>query len=91
MTHAESYQRRKAWFQEYGKKNRERMREYQAAWRAANRAKYNEYRRVWNAKKNGTKPAPARPQPAARPAVEVPREGTLRERFRAYRQSLASK
>lgn len=80
---------RKAYFREYSKANRAHRREYQRAWRAANREHWNAYQRTWSAKRNGTQPGKARPI-VERPKPLVPRDGTLSERFLAYRKALAA-
>jgi len=90
MTGPESYQKRRAYFTEYGRRNRAKRRENQRRWAAANREHVNAYARTWQTEKRkarGVQPRAPRAKPAApRKSIVVTGE-TLRERFLSYRRA----
>lgn len=90
---------RTAYFREYARKNRDKRKANLRSWAAANRDRVNAYAREWQAAKRRARgiaprgPRTAAPKPKAnkkpKPIIAVPRDGTLRDRFMAYRQALA--
>jgi hypothetical protein len=72
VTESERYQKRKAYFSEYGKKNRAKRTENQRRWSAANREKVNEYARLWKAKRRAELGLPpAKPRVKKEPVVQA--------------------
>lgn len=93
MTEAERYQKRRAYFAEYGKRNRAKRRENQRRWVSANREAYNAYARTWQTEKRkarGIQPRAPRAKPAAPRKPIIVTGETLRERFLSYRRALTT-
>jgi len=90
---AERYAKRRAYFAEYGKRNRAKRRENQRRWVSANREAYNAYARTWQSeqrKARGIQPRAPRAKPAAPHKPIVVTGETLRERFLSYRRALTT-
>ena len=90
MTEAERYQKRRAYFAEYGKRNRAKRRENQRRWVSENREAYNAYARIWQSKQRKARGIQPRSKPAASPKPIVVIGETLRERFLSYRRAITT-